>query len=62
MNVEFIANHIQIWKKEDDDELADYYFGFTRNGVYVTVGMSVEMMGRIRQWLNNIHDSEKVIE
>jgi len=55
MNVEFVANHIQIWEKEDDDELSDYYLCFTQNGIYVTIGMSEELMEHIRQWLNNIH-------
>ena len=57
MNVEFVANHIQIWKKEDDDESSDYYLCFTQNGIYVTIGVDIELMEHLRQWLNNIHSS-----
>lgn len=61
MNVEFVADSIQIWKNDGEDE-PDYDMCFTRNarnGVYVTVGMSAELMEHLRQWLNNIHDSRE---
>lgn len=56
MNVEFNANHVQVWKNPSG-EIPKYDICFTRNGTYVTIGMSEELMEHLRQWLNNIHNS-----
>jgi len=61
MNVEFVADHVQIWKNEEGRP--DYDICFTRDGVYVTIGMSGELMEHFRQWINNIQSSkERAIE
>ena len=56
MNIEFDANHLQIFK---DDKITppDYRIMFSRDGVYVDIGLTDELMERLRQWLNNIHSS-----
>lgn len=58
MNVEFVANHIQIWKNEEEDK-PDYDVCFTRDGIYVIIGMNEELMEHLRQWLNNIQSSKE---
>ena len=52
MNVEFNASDLQIWKNPSG-ELTDYDICFTRDGVYVTIGLSEELVETLREWLNN---------
>ncbi len=55
MNVEFNADHIQIWKNESiEDGDSDYSLCCTKDGIYVIVGISEELMETLGKWINNI--------
>ena len=56
MNVEFNASDLQIWKNPSG-EIVDYDICFSRDGVYVTIGLSEELVETLREWLNNYQSS-----
>ena len=59
MNVEMLAEHVQLIKEEEHGE-SDWELLFSHGGCYISIGLSDEQFEALRQWMNNYKGHRKV--